>query len=69
MGVLLGLHSGASAWAQGTQGGEGGVGGTGETPGTEDQHPEQQSYTQKQSEDDGHNLTSTQDPGNCRHTG
>lgn len=26
MGVLLGLHSGASAWAQGTQGGEGGLG-------------------------------------------
>lgn len=46
-----------------------GIGGTGETPGTEDQHPEQQSYAQQQPEDDGHDLASSQDTGNCRHKG
>lgn len=44
------------------------MGGAGAAPGTEDKNPEQQSYAQQQPEDDGHNLSSGQDPGNCRHT-
>ena len=62
-----GLHSGVSSPGKGTRGGGWG-GGAGAAPGTEDKNPEQQSYAQQQPEDDGHNLSSGQDPGNCRHT-
>lgn len=56
---------------KGTQGGgSGGVGGgTGTAPGTEDKHSEKQSYTQQQPKDDGHDLSSSHDPGNYRHVG
>lgn len=57
-GCILGLLT-----SQGTP--DGGWGGAGVAPGMEDKDPEQQPHAQQHPEDDGHDLASSQAPGNC----